>query len=214
MSKQYSTIINDGDACSFCGAPAKFRSKYTGNYSCELSANKCPVVRAKNSKGLSKAHKEGKLNTSHLSESRAWSKGLSLTPDTEVFIENSRHSTGFIKKRILKERLLPYQCQICKVQDKWMEQKLILELDHINGNSKDNRLENLRFLCPNCHSQTFTFRGRNINKGGNTKKISDKELLTLLEQGYTIRQSLNITGLAAKGGNYKRVKTLLNGGVA
>jgi len=72
--------------------------------------------------------------------------------------------------------------------------ELILELDHIDGNRTNNELNNLRFLCPNCHSQTLTFRGRNINNG----------------KQKNIRQALLKVGLSPKGGNYQRVKMLIN----
>ena len=56
------------------------------------------------------------------------------------------------------------QCAICGI-DKWCNQNIILELDHVNGDSQDNRESNLRALCPNCHSQTSTYKAKNIGKG-------------------------------------------------
>jgi hypothetical protein len=62
-------------------------------------------------------------------------------------------------------------------------------------------------LCPNCHSQTETYKGRNKNTG--KRKISDEELLTAYKKYSNIRQSLLSVGLAAKGGNYERLKKLI-----
>lgn len=66
-----------------------------------------------------------------------------------------------VRKRILNEKLLDYECKECGIKE-WNKKKISLELDHINGNRHDHRLENLRWLCPNCHSQTKTFRGKNL----------------------------------------------------
>jgi 5-methylcytosine-specific restriction endonuclease McrA len=66
--------------------------------------------------------------------------------------------------RVLKENVIKYQCAECGMFDKWNGKKIILQLDHINGVNNDNRVENLRFLCPNCHSQTKTYSGKNRNK--------------------------------------------------
>ncbi len=74
------------------------------------------------------------------------------------------HLRNQIKKKILKEQLIPYRCQLCTLSDTWNEKPLSLQLDHINGDPLDNQIENLRFLCPNCHSQTDTFGGRKNRK--------------------------------------------------
>lgn len=87
-----------------------------------------------------------------------------LIPIEEVLIKDSNYNRTDLKNRILKEELLEYKCHICGQLPEWLGQRLTLILDHINGNPTDNRLENLRFLCPNCNSQTSTFSGRK-NKG-------------------------------------------------
>lgn len=66
-----------------------------------------------------------------------------------------------ITKRYAKKFLDATKCSLCSQPVTWNNRPLTLQLDHINGNRKDNRLENLRFVCPNCHSQTDTFSGRN-----------------------------------------------------
>lgn len=65
-----------------------------------------------------------------------------------------------LKKRLVDENILEYKCAICGNTGTWQGKKLTLQLDHINGEHTDNRVENLRFLCPNCHSQTDTFGSR------------------------------------------------------
>ena len=66
-----------------------------------------------------------------------------------------------IRRRILTNKLLPYKCSKCGIKE-WNKEKLSLVLDHINGINNDNKLENLRWVCPNCNSQLPTFAGRNI----------------------------------------------------
>ena len=84
-----------------------------------------------------------------------------LTPE-EMFIENSLTNTKHIRNTLIKLKLIDYKCQMCGITH-WQNQELSLHLDHINGTNSDNRLENLRFLCPNCHSLTETYCGRNIH---------------------------------------------------
>lgn len=65
-----------------------------------------------------------------------------------------------VRKRIINENLIPYKCSKCDLNE-WMGKKLSLHLDHIDGNNGNHKIENLRFLCPNCHSLTDTYTGRN-----------------------------------------------------
>ena len=77
-----------------------------------------------------------------------------------IFCENSTVARQHVKKRIIVDNLIEYKCK-CGNTGEWNGNKLILQLDHKNGNGTDNRIENLRFLCPNCHSQTETHSGKN-----------------------------------------------------
>ena len=83
---------------------------------------------------------------------------------SDVLTENSYFSRSQLCKRLISEKLLEYKCQKCNNNGEWMDKKITLQLDHINGINNDNRLENLRFLCPNCHSQTETYAGKNNKK--------------------------------------------------
>ena len=78
-------------------------------------------------------------------------------------ISSPMRNRSHLKMRLLKAGLLENRCDVCGVAD-WRGESLNIHLDHINGVKNDNRLENLRMLCPNCHSQTPTFSGRNVKR--------------------------------------------------
>lgn len=82
----------------------------------------------------------------------------------DILVENSTFDRKNLKNKILENNLLSYECHMCKNKGEWLGKTLSLQLDHINGINNDNRIENLRFLCPNCHSQTDTYCGKHKKK--------------------------------------------------
>jgi len=162
------------------------------------------------------------LDISHFT-GQSWCRGKNSYQDkrirkkyTEEFIfkENSEVSNKVVKNRLMSNPSFEHKCELCSIKN-WYDpfetkiKPVNLELDHINGNERDNRKENLRLICSNCHSFTPTYKGRNINGGirKGENKISDNVLLEHLKTK-NIRQSLISVGMAASGENYERCKIL------
>lgn len=100
-------------------------------------------------------------------------------PLQQVMVKDSTYSRGTLKKRLLGTGLIRNECSLCLQGPSWQDKSLTFILDHINGINNDNRLENLRLLCPNCNSQTSTFSGRNCAwnyKENNTCKDCETEI--------------------------------------
>lgn len=107
------------------------------------------------------------LDSSHF-RGQGWSKGQSITlrpglPLVDLLVDGSSVRSSHLKKRLLREGLKLPICEGC-MGSVWRGQPIPLELEHVNGRNRDNRLENLALLCPNCHAQTSTYRGRNIGR--------------------------------------------------
>ena len=81
--------------------------------------------------------------------------------ENNIFIENSTASQATLRKWYIKGNYTPYVCSICGQEAFWQEKPLTLILDHINGKNHDDRLENLRWVCPNCNQQLDTTNGKN-----------------------------------------------------
>ena len=84
---------------------------------------------------------------------------------TDVILagKHPQYQTNKLRLRLIKEGIKDEKCEICGIED-WQGERLSFELDHIDGNSNNHLLENLRVVCPNCHSQTETYRAKNISK--------------------------------------------------
>ena len=112
----------------------------------------------------------------------------------KLFKEDCNHSRTFLRKTIIKNNLLDYRCAICGI-DSWNGNKLSLELDHINGINNDNRLCNLRFLCPNCHSQTSTYGSKNIDSYNISNDVKDI-IIESFKKYKTLRSIKKHTGIS------------------
>jgi hypothetical protein len=97
-------------------------------------------------KGLTKKHNGSKIPT-----------------DEILAGKHPQYQTNKLRLRLIKEGIKDEKCEICGIED-WQGERLAFELDHIDGNSNNHLLENLRVVCPNCHSQTETYRAKNISK--------------------------------------------------
>lgn len=80
----------------------------------------------------------------------------------EVFIKDSPVTQKVLRGYVERHNLIPYKCQNCECDGHWQNGIIALEIDHIDGDNTNNEISNLRYLCPNCHALTDTYRGRNI----------------------------------------------------
>jgi hypothetical protein len=102
------------------------------------------------------------LDTSHFIKGGKRSRGIFKLSLDDLLVENSPcQSRASLKKRLIDSGLLENKCYECGLTE-WRGKSLTIQLEHINGNSIDNRLKNLTMLCPNCHSQTSTYAGRGL----------------------------------------------------
>ena len=113
---------------------------------------------------LKKRIQELKCDISHfnLGKNKGQTKKQSLS---DILVSNSTYTNiSRLKIRLVKEGYLEYSCKCCGNDGSWNGKTLVLQLDHIDGVNNNHSINNLRFLCPNCHSQTDTYAGKNSGR--------------------------------------------------
>lgn len=158
--EQFITAVKESESIS--KVLQKLVLKATGgNY--KLAKNRIKKLNIDISHMTGRGHLKGKTHN--------WSKKKSLE---EILIKDSDYAnSNNLRKRLIKEGIFEKKCYNCGLTD-WLGARLAFELEHKNGANNDNRIENLTILCPNCHSQTPTYCGRNIH---NSKQLESNNRL-------------------------------------
>lgn len=187
--------------CPKCGTehnkPGTFCSRGCANsrvFSEESKAKKSIALKGKPSK---QSPYDREKAVQKLKETRL--QKYLATPFEELGMENRR-------RRVFEEQ--NHCCNKCSISE-WQGVRISLELEHKDGNTTNNVRENLEGLCPNCHSITDTWRGRNKPSRIGLVEVTDEYLRQCLNESLNIRQGLLKAGIAAKGNNYARAKKLL-----
>lgn len=128
------------------------------------------------------------LNTSHWT-GQGHRKGshspVASNPIEKLLVRGRMVNSNHLKIRLIKEGYMKDECSECKLHE-WRGKPLVLHLDHRSGDRSDNTLENLRLLCPNCHSQTKTYCGRNVGAGSKLRtstRLNDFKLKVVTHAG-------------------------------
>lgn len=126
-----------------------------------------------------------------------------------LFKNGTKSNRSTLKRYLVTNDLLEYKCNICGI-DNWNGKYLTLQLDHIDGDEYNNNLKNLRFLCPNCHSQepTTCIGKKQENKNGWIIKNIEK-IIEIIKQKENIHQVLQEFNLSTAGENYKTIERIM-----
>lgn len=99
-------------------------------------------------------------------------------PLTEILIENSTYNRHRLKERLYDESIKERKCELCGQDEIWNGKKMSLIIDHINGVWNDNRIENLRIVCPNCNATLPTHCGKNKSDNFEKKNVDGRTVMT------------------------------------
>lgn len=147
---------------------ARLRNAITGSFSVAAALKKLGLVVAGGNYGSFYSRtKKYNIDISHFT-GQGWNIGNKYGPKRELsaYLSNEYSiSSHSLRLRLLKEGIKQHKCESCG-RVKWLGKLIPLELNHVDGNHYNNNLSNLEILCPNCHAQTPTYRGRNKRRIG------------------------------------------------
>lgn len=146
------------------------------------------------------------IDVSHFTSKRPVARS-----EENIFVENSTADQSTLRKWYRKGEYTEYRCAICGQEPFWQGKELTLILDHINGINKDDRLENLRWVCPNCNQQLDTTNGKNINHGNHTINtcIDCGKVITVKAQRCSACEYKHRTSEVVEGITRKELKNLI-----
>lgn len=147
----------------------------------------------------------GNTNSGYISEDKRYTIGRQRFSDFISGKYNAIAASSEIRKKLIKYKLVEHKCSECGCDPTWNKKILTLQLDHIDGNHSNNTLDNLRLLCPNCHSQASTFCGK--NRSIKQQKIDYTPLPNIINthKPKSMNALLKILGLSSSQGNYNTV---------
>lgn len=203
-----------------CGRSARYIMS-NGKFCCETLFTKCPAIVEKNKQSILRRYREGRINQkeiyknkSHESKRRMnWNAGkISLTP--EICKTRKYVAAADIIKMIHNKIIdMEYKCSKCGNPGIWQNEKLVLEVHHIDGNHSNNDIANLCLLCPNCHSQTNNFRNKIKGKSHKSPISITKEIINhIAEYNYDIDKFIRSNNFKNKVKVYSAFFELLRNG--
>jgi len=131
--------------------------------------------------------------------------GIRLSLDKILKGEFPFYPTNNLRKRLLKVGIKENKCEECNLID-WKNKDIVCQLDHIDGNSTNHKLENLRMLCPNCHSQTLTYSGRNKK---NKEKYTKDDFIKSVNNSKNYEEVKRKLNLSSTGNNNDTIRKLM-----
>ena len=193
--KDHDGLYGSGRFCSRSCANARVFSEQTN----QLKSEKQKKYLADHPEALEKLRLQSSVPRSKERIQRARQKLIAR------YQERPFEKLGVNKKKLVILEEQKGRCALCNIDQEWNNKYLAFELDHIDGNRSNNARENLRLICPNCHSQTDTYKTKNAEK-----KVTDEEMLEALQSSSSIYTAMQKLGLNPHGTHYQRAYKLLD----
>ncbi len=199
-NSDHSGTFGSGVFCSRACANARIHSPATKIKQSVASRKNWEVMSAVERKSYANERRSGFTPEFYAERSRIGKIKRAARISTAPFSELSSPER---KLRVLEEQ--QKRCAMCPLTMEWNGKPLSFDLDHIDGDRSNNKRENLRCVCPNCHSQTPTYKGKNSSG----KQRTDEEVILALENSNSVYSALSSLGMNLHGGNYIRVRNII-----